>query len=509
MSLPIYKHEFEAGLAEQIKTSASIAFHTKAKPFKFDSPSLDEIHKALTKITHPNLAVAGIGEQWDLYPMNSILVSVGWNSNDDVFDSGETWAARHSPVFKKVNFMHDEKDMIGVMVASIVMDHDGNIIPDDIDSIPSVYDIVVASVLYKKWSDPELQTRMDNIIEAIAKDEYFVSMECLFRNFDYAVVTPNGEHRIVARNNDSSFLTKHLRIYGGSGEYEGHQVGRLLRSFAFSGKGLVDNPANPRSIILSKDVDPFQETEATNILANVNNIPMEKVAMTTANDNSHVVDQLRSDLNKSEARNDKLETKMNGLVEAAQKAERDRVEKEIAGLRVDVEDLEKQVSIQKSDLDTKATEISQLEKSVKEGETKLSEAEIKIAEVEVEKVKASRISKLVEAGISSEEATGILETWTDASDEQFAKVVALHATSKKHMEEDKDKDKEKGKFGKGKASDEDSNDGDAENADLENAEANTDANLGVPNSNEQEELSAVASKWFSSVLKSGKTEEKE
>lgn len=92
-------------------------------------------------------------------------------------------------------------------------------------------------------------------------------MECLFSDFDYSVVSPDGEMKVVARNDESAFLTKHLRVYGGKGVYEGYKVGRLLRNIAFSGKGLVNKPANPRSIILQPDEDPFDDnfTNSVNV----------------------------------------------------------------------------------------------------------------------------------------------------------------------------------------------------------------------------------------------------
>ena len=52
-------------------------------------------------------------------------------------------------------------------------------------------------------------------------------------------ITQAALTRIVARNDESAFLTKHLRAYGGTGEYEGYKIGRSLRDISFSGKGLV------------------------------------------------------------------------------------------------------------------------------------------------------------------------------------------------------------------------------------------------------------------------------
>ena len=74
-----------------------------------------------------------------------------------------------------------------------------------------------------------------------------------FNGFDYAVIGPDNKHHVIARNNETAFLTQHLRSYGGTGSYQEHQVGRLLRNITFSGKGFVDRPANPESVIFDKN----------------------------------------------------------------------------------------------------------------------------------------------------------------------------------------------------------------------------------------------------------------
>ena len=212
MNFKIYESEIKDGLTKNIEANTTLAYITEAKPY---TPSQKIKDKLVSLIATANTEI----EQKDLFYINSVLVSVGWNKNDDVFTPHDTWLARSSPVDKPFNFMHNEKDIIGHMTASIAVDKDGNIIDDDIDleDVPDQFDIVVASVLYKTWADNELQSRMDDIVEEIPNGNWFVSMECLFPNFDYALITPNGEHKVVARNEESAFLTKHLRIYGGSG----------------------------------------------------------------------------------------------------------------------------------------------------------------------------------------------------------------------------------------------------------------------------------------------------
>ena len=79
-------------------------------------------------------------------------------------------------------------------------------------------------------TNAELEERMAGIIDGISNGEWFVSMEALFNDFDYAVVTPEGRHKVIARNEESAFLTKHLRSYGGDGTYQDYQVGRLIKN---------------------------------------------------------------------------------------------------------------------------------------------------------------------------------------------------------------------------------------------------------------------------------------
>jgi len=256
--MKIHKQEILDGLSEKIEASASVSLDAQ---ILIDSdlghPSEEEIQKTLAGYGHSN------PDQVDLYYINTVLVSTGWNKNDDVFAAEEAWAARDTPVDKQFNYMHDESDIIGHITGSTVIDENGTKI--ETEEPPEKFDIITSAVLYKSWSDPELSERMSQIVSEIEDGKWAVSMECLFSDFDYSVVSPNGDTKVVARNDESAFLTKHLRVYGGKGEYEGYKVGRLLRNIAFSGKGLVNQPANPRSIILQPEEDPFDQTFTNSI----------------------------------------------------------------------------------------------------------------------------------------------------------------------------------------------------------------------------------------------------
>src|SRR6185436_8942860 len=58
----------------------------------------------------------------------------------------------------------------------------------------------------------------------------------------------------------TAYLDKHLRACGGGGKFidpdSGNEmrIGRVLRSITFGGCGLVDHPANKRSVITSAEV---------------------------------------------------------------------------------------------------------------------------------------------------------------------------------------------------------------------------------------------------------------
>ena len=242
--MKVYKQEILDGVADVVKATASVAFCTQATVVDnaTDSPVLEKV-----------LAANANPKQVDLYYIKSVLVSTGWNKNDDVFQPEITFAARNTPEDKQFNFMHNENDIIGHITGSYVVDRSGNKIEGD--EMPAQFDIVTEAVLYNSWSDPQNRERMSNIIAEIEQGKWFVSMECLFAGFDYDVVNPEGEHKIVARNEESAFLTKHLRAYGGTGEFDGYKIGRSLRDISFSGKGLVNKPANPRSYIIDASSD--------------------------------------------------------------------------------------------------------------------------------------------------------------------------------------------------------------------------------------------------------------
>jgi hypothetical protein len=212
---------------------------------------------------YPSSRATNLGQE-DLHYMRAILVTAGmemsperglpagWNLNDDFFDATEAWMARHTPEDKPLNYEHDDNDIIGHITDDLVMAADGAVLPDDlvVDELPGKFHIVTHGVIYKHRTDPQKQARIDQLLDEMAQGKWAVSMEATFKGFDY-VLASSSRARVIARGEKTAFLTKYLRAYGGSGQYQGERIGRLLRNLVFCGKGMVRSPANPESVVLA------------------------------------------------------------------------------------------------------------------------------------------------------------------------------------------------------------------------------------------------------------------
>ena len=217
--MKVYASEINDGLRDRITQNNSLAFVNI-----INNTEKNEIELASKAAKAANLdsTFATNEGQFDLHYVNTILVTTGWNKNDDVFDRNETWVARNTPEDKPFNYEHDPSDVIGHITGNAVINDNGEVVSvaSDSDSLPEKFHILTSGVLYKHLNsrDPDVEQRMAEIVEGITRGEWFVSMEALFTEFDYAVITPDGKHKTVARNEESAFLTKHVRSYGGTGE---------------------------------------------------------------------------------------------------------------------------------------------------------------------------------------------------------------------------------------------------------------------------------------------------
>jgi len=423
--MKIYQNEINDGISEKVKSQASVAYVSQASVSQKTDAQKDVVVKKL-------IAGKSNPEQHDLYYLESVLVSTGWNKNDDVFTAESAWAARSTPEDKQFNFMHDENDIIGHITDAYIIDKEGKKISADTEDAPSDFDIITEAVLYNSWTDPENRERMTNIIAEIEEGKWFVSMECLFSDFDYAMVSPKGEGHLVARNEESSFLTKHLRAYGGEGQFEGYTVGRALKNIAFSGKGLVSNPANPRSIILDKSRSFVINTDISDKLSigefkmSDNNSLLEKQ-----------VESLKQDLASAQTEN----TAMKQSVEEAKDKE---FASTVEDFEASVQSKDEAIAELESTIKSTQAQIAQLEDALATSQEQLETSQQAVAEMVQKEVASRRKAALVEAGFEAEEAQESLDLYAALSDEAFDAIVAKFNWFDKKKKDDK-KDEDKGK----------------------------------------------------------------
>jgi hypothetical protein len=346
--------------------------------------------------------------------------------------------------------------------------------------VPSEFDIVTGAVLYTSWTDDKLKDRMQNIITEVEQGKtWFVSMECLFPAFDYCMMDAKGNQKIVKREESSAFLTKHLKSYGGSGEYNGHKVGRLLRNFAFSGVGLVKKPANPRSVILnSKNSDND----------NINDSKAEETIM-----------------------NDELEILKAELAEAKKASE--EIKEEMAKKKAEeVSAFEAFQSLQNSLAETK--------EELKKIKEKAEMDKMELDKMKKEKMTNKRKAELIAAGLEESEVEETAAKFESLSDEVFETVIATLAKAvksnpnpfgdakqppaEKKENEPAGPNGDKVKNKKPQASMEIELDTAEVNEDILNS-AEADADIAMAESGEDvfESVKSFASEWFSdNVLKS-------
>lgn len=435
MQIPIFESEKQDGLAPLINNNVLAYRSVASKADKFTLPKAVELAQA----SNPG--------QLDLFYLDSILASVGWNANDDIFNPKDMWDARATPVDKQFNYMHDESDIIGHITASKVVDANNELWTQD--SAPDQFHIVVSSVLYTHWSDDERQERMDKIIAQINQGEWFVSMECLFNQFDYGVITPNGEEKIIARAEDTAFLTKHLRAYGGSGSFQGHKLGRVLRGFTFSGKGLVTNPANADSIIFSAT------NKFSGVQASIQETGMSDVLKETIDELKAELKTVKTELKTATASAEAQKKAKNEIFAKYSDLEKKDTTEAIAKVEADNAALASELADAKSDSEAKDATIATLKEGKEAAEATVAELTAKITAAELETLKASRLAELAKAGVEDAKALELVEKFIKSDEEVFAELVGAYAKfipfTKDGKDDEKDKDKKKKKDDDAKA----------------------------------------------------------
>ncbi len=430
----IYPDELD--IADKIKAGMSIAYTIPVSK----EPSF--INKAVAS-TIQNLAVASTMDR-DLYRTKSVLVSTNWNKNDDIFSSAEVWKARYTPTHKPTNLEHDEKQIVGHITNTWAIANDGTIIPDDtpVEELPSLFHIVNGAVIYMLWEDEELKTRAQELVESIENGEKFVSMECFFGDFDYGIID-GDDFKVVARNKETAWLSKRLKIYGGDGVYENKRLGRFLKNITFCGKGYVNKPANSYSIIFdSEEVLNFSKASHYTSLDFSNNGVL-------LDDSKSKGENLMSDVNtKLEEQVKALQSKLDEATEKLAKANTEQLQAKIDALTAEVTEAKQTATDKDAQLTAKVAELEQVKAKVTELEDTNKKLVEEITVVKAAELETKRISKLVDGGISKDVAEAKVKIFASLTDEQFdvvatelveaakAKVVKTETTKEAEVNED-------------------------------------------------------------------------
>ena len=474
MTIKIFQKEIDDGIGELVKSTASVAY-CSAATIQEDIPQ-----EVVAK------AVAENKDQIDLYYLESVLVSTGWNKNDDVFLSEPTWAARNTPEDKQFNFMHDENDIIGHITGSYVLTKDGKALADDAEA-PQEFDIITQAVLYNSWTGEENRDRMGKIIAEIQDGKWYVSMECLFSGFDYALIDEKGVAKVLARDEGSSFLTKHLRAYGGSGEYEGYKLGRALSNISFSGKGLVSKPANPRSVIL-------RDSSTANINVDHNS----KLSIGELQMSDVLTDQLaevKAQLEAAKAENEAIKAK---IEEAKDKEFASKVE----AFESTIEEKDSSIAELEESIKSTQARVAELEDALAKSQEDLASAKEHMEEMKKKEKMEKRKASLAEAGLEEEEVDETLASFDALDDSAFEAIVAMMKKKgmKKYAEKHEDEEK---KDKEAKAEEAEAEEAEAEEAEAElsedafdNLETSEATLVEAEQTDELETARASVSDWF-------------
>jgi len=459
----IYDQEQEDGVAKKILASSSVSYASVAEPCQFNTSS--KYFKSLASY-----------DDNDLYYVQSILVSSNWNKNDDIFDKYEVWEAKNTPTHKPTNLEHNESLIVGHIISNWPITKEGVLIDPEtpVENLPDKFHILTGSVIYKAFTDPELKERADKLISEIQNGTKFVSMECLFKGFDYGIINKRtNEYKILSRNSDTAYLTKYLKAYGGRGENNEYKIGRVLRNITFTGKGFVDKPANEDSIIFTKSLFEEKTSNKTleknedflnlGVITIRSNDNMENYDMSVQQEVTEIKNKLvametscQEAVAEANASVNSLKEENSSLQAQLQTQTNEFKEREIA-MNKEIEDnkvaaSEELVALQTS-LEARISELSEAI-AVKEEEIKQKDEEMKKMKAELDaatetvaayKTKEEEMAKkekmnkrkaaLVDNGVEEDAAVAFVEKFSSLEDEAFDAMATLFAAVKTKTED--------------------------------------------------------------------------
>lgn len=457
--MQIFQQEYDDGIADSIAGNRSLSFASVVEPLSVDAVS--KHMKALASILDT-----------DMYYVQSILVSSNWNKNDDIFEPEEIWKAKETPEHKPTNLNHDEKIIVGHIISNYPITEDGILIDKNtpVENLPKNFHILTGSVIYKAYTDPSLKDRTKELIASIENGTKYVSMECYFDNFDYGIRDPaTGSYKVIARDNDSAYLTKYLRAYGGTGEKDNYKIGRVLRNITFSGKGYVDKPANVNSIILQtklENFDDIKKDEIKNVISENKGVSLDYIETHTVEACIMSKKEELETIEKEVAEDQAVacETETTETVEApveatevSETAQTEASELTIAELQTKLEeaeavmkkkmaeekDMKKKLEDAEAAMKKKMEEEAVMKKKLEAAEAAMKKMEEEVKSMRDKELMAKRKASLAECGFEENDIEESIAAYASLDDETFETVIAVMKKKMAKMKAEMPYDKEK------------------------------------------------------------------
>ncbi len=383
----------------------------------------------------------------DLFFNSAILVSTAANANDDIFIPSETWASRKSIVDKMTNLEHDNDVVIGHTTAQFIIGEDGSILDNAGEKPPAdFFHIGVDAVIYQNRESESSQAVVSELLEGIRNNEYSISMEATFENFDYGVINADRSNiNIIERNESTAFLSQHLKVFGGEGEFEGNRIGRVLKDFRFGAFGYVKNPAEPNAKIFSIDKPTktsFSHNKKEKNLANCTSEGVYNISNTLKNGEKSMSDVFEKQV-------DELKAEVRKLADANDKLQDDLAKAGVDKLHAEIVDLKERLASSMADLKTQEKLRGEADDAkacmcdkVTELETSKSKVETQLTEVLKANREAQRTSILKSLNFKEDEVEKTLAEFDEMPDSIFNLFAdKLSENQAKHGNKDEDEKK--------------------------------------------------------------------
>lgn len=210
----------------------------------------------------------------DIQYIYGVMVSSGMNLNGAVFLPSELIYARDTMIGKALDVEHIEYASVGHIYDRAFMWKDGKVF-DPLSLFDTMgasvdnasFDVAILSQLWKY--------RYGDIAQEVSDGKYKLSMECYYEDFDILVgdvILSQSEAKKAGLplENITRLSGQGINVVMPGGERRRVKMGKVLRGILFSGVGLVEDPANPDSLIREAASTTEVSTEELDFVMDLN-----------------------------------------------------------------------------------------------------------------------------------------------------------------------------------------------------------------------------------------------